>query len=283
MIDPDCAALEAAWDEKGIEVPPGYDEQRQQDFLANYFALGVTQSPVHGAMPHAAGRAAIGFDLLVLPPLSCDRRFALGHTKTEENSPSPVVPRPRFTGAVAGPGRSVLYGGFAWLPPVGIAGTRSVLMSGELGAGVPLGETGLEAGMRFHASLFKSVGDVASAVTEDAPVVKDVFIASSFGADLLVSTALGGVHPFAAVGVTDVSTFFYVGDDGFAAENQHPYLGPVASLGAEVLVADRVRLGGELYAAIGGSYGHLYTGRVRVGWELGRALPGGRSHESGPP
>ena len=74
-----------------------------------------------------------------------------------------------------------------------------------------------------------------------------------------------------------------IGDDGIVTNNYHPYFGPNGSLGLDALVKGRLRIGGEVYAAPGGyskpdkdvadvtpssRYGHLYTGRFRIGVEL---------------
>ncbi len=72
-----------------------------------------------------------------------------------------------------------------------------------------------------------------------------------------------------------------------APNNLHPYFGFVGSIGADALVWDRFRVGGEFYAAPGGHsvpksetpitdvdegafsrYGHLYTGRFRFAYEF---------------
>ena len=100
----------------------------------------------------------------------------------------------------------------------------------------------------------------------------------------------GKLTPWASIGFMDASTFFYVGDDGVVTNNLHPYAGPVASLGADLRLGHAVG-GLELYAAPGGHsapnpanvstddpafdtldgfghYGHLYTARARLAWEL---------------
>ena len=82
-----------------------------------------------------------------------------------------------------------------------------------------------------------------------------------------------------AVGFTDASTTFYVGDDGYISNNLHPYAGPVFSAGADAKFGI-LRVGGELYGAPGGSSlpdesaandgdnGSLYTARFRVAVEI---------------
>lgn len=273
-IDPKCV---------GLPKPDDYSEQVQQDFLQNYFALATTLSPIHGPVPHEAGKGAIGVDLLVLPPLGCKHRYVLEWTKTEDTTVTPLAPRPRVTFALDGPKEIVVYGGFAYVPPVPLAGTRNVIVGGEIGAGVKKDK--LAVGGRVHAQLHKTVADIATAFSPDEPAVPDLFVASTFGFDAMIGYEAGAVTPYLALGVTDASTFFLVGDDLFVSNNYHPYAGPVASLGADALVKERIRVAGELYAAPGGvwglpdpdefpmdraasKYGSLYTARLRVGYEL---------------
>lgn len=276
QVDAACAALASAG------PPADYDEQTQQDFLQNYYVLSSTLSPVHGPVPHEPGRGALGVELAILPPLGCARRLVLGYTKTEDTNKSPVIPRPRATvafPAVLG-GRVIPYIGFGLVPPVPVSGVRNTIVSGELGVGVDLGRVQL--GVRGHGTVHKTVGEVATPFTPEDPAVDDLYLATSLGGDLLAGLELGVVVPYVAVGFTDVSTFFYIGDDGAVSNNLHPYAGPVASLGLDALVG-RLRLGGELYAAPGGvsrldpstpsagpvsRYGRLVTGRLRIGVEL---------------
>lgn len=273
-VDPKC--IEASFDK-----PDDYDEQVQQDFLANYPALATTFSPIHAPIPHEPGHGALGVEVSVIPPLSCRRRFVLDWSKTEDTNRLPVVPRLRASVALPEVGGFVPYLGVGYVPPVTVAGTRSVILSGEVGIGRSF--EGFQLGARFHATSFKLVADVAKAFDERRdPAVLDLYVASTFGLDLMAGLELEGVVPYASLGLTDVSTFFYVGDDGVVSNNLHPYFGPVASIGADGLVGP-VRWGAELYAAPGGHsrpdpaadtrkgigrYGHLYTARVRVGWEL---------------
>ena len=272
-VDPAC---------QGLELPEDYDEQAQQDFLNNYFALSSTYSPVHAPVPHDPGHGAIGLDVGIIPPLGCERRLVLNYTKTEDTNKSPVLPRPRVTFAFPAIGRMVPYAGFAYLPPIKLLGTTNVILSGEAGVGFQLGEV-FQLGGRFHATSHKTVGEIATPFVEGDPAFDDLFLATTFGLDLMVGADLDAVTPYAALGFTDASTYFYIGDDGVVTNNFHPYFGPTASLGLDALVAGRLRLGGELYAAPGGyskpqkdvedvtpasRYGRLITGRFRVAVEL---------------
>lgn len=273
QIAPECA---------DVDMPDDYDEQVQQDFLQNYYALSSTLSPVHGPIPHEPGHGALGVEIAVLPPLGCSKRFVLNHTKTEDTNKSPVIPRPRGTVALPAIGKVVPYLGGAYVPPVPINGTVNVIVSLEAGFGAPFGEH-FQLGGRFHATLHKTVGDTAGAFNPDDPPVDDLFVGSTVGLDALVGWKIDWITPYGALGITDASTFFLVGDDTFVGNNLHPYFGPAFSVGADGLVKERFRFGAEFYGAPGGysipdptaqsvqgaaRYGHIYTARFRLGVEL---------------
>ncbi len=260
-----------------------YDEQAQRDFLNNYVALGTTLSAIHGPIPHAPGRGAIGVDLAVIPPLGCQRRFVEEGTKTEDTNKVPVVPRPRITFSLPQVGSMIPYASIAYVPPVPVGGTYNVIVSGEFGVGVPLGSA-LATGVRFHATSHRTVGDTATKYEPDDGDYLDLYLASTFGVDLMAGLKMGRISPYASVGFVDVSTFFWIGDDGVVPVNEHPYAGPVFSAGLDGLFSDQWRLAGEFYAAPGGQwgvsdpeavatarYGRMYTLRFRVARELGRS------------
>jgi hypothetical protein len=274
-VDPKCAEYEGL-------PPEDYDEQVQYDFLSNYFALSTTWSPVHAPIPHEPGHGAIGVSLGVIPPLGCPHRMVFNYSKTEDTNKSPVVPRPSLTFAFPALGKAVPYAGIAYLPPVKLLGVTNVMLSGELGIGVPLGEV-VQLGGRFHATTMKTVGEVATPFNEGDPAFDDLYLASTFGLDLMAGFDLDAVTPYLALGWLDSSTFFYIGDDSVVTNNYHPYFGPAASVGIDGLVAERFRIGAEMYAAPGGysrpdkevesvkpssRYGHIYTGRLRLAVEL---------------
>lgn len=276
-VDPRC---------EGLPKPADYDEQTQQDFLSNYYALSTTFSAIHAPIPHAPGRGALGVDLNVLPPLGCARQYVLDWTKTEDTNKTPVVPRLRATFAFPVIAKKLhLYGGFAFLPPVELLGTRNYLGSAELGAGMPFGDA--QVGLRFHTTIMRTIGDTAGAFTEEEPAVNDLYLGSTLGVDASFGYkfALKKIEltPYVSAGITDVSTFFWIGDDSIVTNNLHPYLGPAFSAGLDGLVWDRFRWGAEFYAAPGGHskpdpettsidgfgrYGHIYTGRFRLAVEL---------------
>jgi hypothetical protein len=272
---------------EGLAKPEDYDEQVQSDFLNNYPALSTTLSPIHAPLPHRAGRGAVGADLLLIPPLGCRQRYVLDWTKTEDPNVTPVAPRPRLTFAFQPLlGRIFPYAGLGFVPPVAMGGTRSTVASAELGAGTWLGAH-LQVGLRGHATLQRTVGDVAAAFSEDEPAYDDLYLASSSGADLSLGWELertrARLTPYLSAGVTEVSTYFWVGDDGYVSNNLHPYLGPALSAGVDALFLERLRASGELYAAPGGyslpdpgapsdapaaAYGSLLTARLRLAYEL---------------
>lgn len=278
-VDPRC---------QGLPQPADYDEQVQQDFQQNYFALVSSWSPSHAPVPHAGGHGAVFVGVSIVPPLSCARRFVLDWTKTEDTNITPMIPRLGLSyAAPVIADRLTIYGSFAFLPPLRIAGTRSLILSGELGFGVevlPL----FDVGARFHTTLQRTYGDIATAFDpETEPVVEDVFVGSTWGIDVLLGVPIEvksqQITPFVAVGYLDASTFFFVGDSDFASENKHPYSGAALSAGLDMLLAKRFRFGAELYAAPGGyslpdktvtsvdrgsRYGNLVTGRLRIGVEL---------------
>jgi len=275
-IDPRCAEIAAAG------VPADYSEQAQQDYLQNYFALSSSFSPVHGPVPHEPGHGAVGLDLGVIPPLPCERRLVLSYTKTEDTNKSPLLPRPRVTFSLPAIGQMVPYAGFAYLPPVKLLGVTNVILSGEAGVGFRFGEI-VQFGGRFHATTHKTVGEIATPFVEGDPAFDDLYNASTFGADLMFGLDLDPVSPYVSVGLLDVSTFFFIGDDSVVVNNFHPYAGPVASIGLDALATEHLRLAGELYAAAGGHsrpdktieslegfgrYGRFVTGRIRVAYEF---------------
>ncbi|MEZ4318134.1 MAG: hypothetical protein R3F61_11540 [Myxococcota bacterium] len=272
-IDPKCA---------DYQIADNYDEQAQQDYLSNYVALATSYSPVHGPVPHNPGHGAIGLDLNIVPPLGCGKRLVLQGTKTEDTNKTPVAPRFRATFAFPSIGRVVPYAGVAYIPPVRFLGTTNVIVSGEVGAGIPIG-TVFQVGGRFHYTLGKTVGEIATPFIEGDTAYDDIYIGSTFGLDAIVGFDVGDFVPYVAGGFMDASTFFYIADDGVVTNNLHPYFGPTFSAGLDGLVKERFRFGAEFYGAPGGyslpdksvesvkpagRYGSIYTARIRLAVEL---------------
>ncbi len=282
LLASSTASAQIAEECQDYKMPKDYNEIVQYDFLQNYFALVTSFSAVHGPLPHEPGHGAIGLDLAVMPPLGCAKRTVLNGTKTEDTNKTPIIPRPRASFAFPAIGPVVPWGGFAYVPPVKMFGTTNVIMSAEIGFGVPLGDT-FQLGARFHATSQKTVGEIAEPFDEKDEPVDDLYLGSTLGFDLMTGLDFGVITPFVALGLVDASSNFYIGDDGVITNNYHPYLGPAFSLGAEGLIAKRLRWGAELYAAPGGysmpddtietlegaaQYGNLTTARMRLAYEL---------------
>lgn len=273
---------------QGIPKPDDYNDVIQQDFLANYYALALTLSPLHSPIPNEPGHGSLGVDLLVMPPVSCAHQFVLGHTKTEDTNVTPVAPRLRATFTFPAIGPVHIYAGAGYAPPVTVFGTRNVIAGGEIGAGIAPVDL-FQAGVRYHYQLSKTIGEIATPFTPEGEVFLDFYQASTMGFDAMAGLPLSPLlRPYLSAGILDASTFFWVGDDGIVTNNVHPYLGPAFSLGADGLVAKHVRYAFEMYAAPGGhslardmpgddpaadfatfsNTGHLYTVRLRIAAEL---------------
>ncbi|MEZ4239817.1 MAG: hypothetical protein R3F59_27405 [Myxococcota bacterium] len=264
QVDPACAEIAAG-------APPSWyvDDQHQQDFLLNYFALATTLSPLHAPIPDAPGHGSVSLEMSVIPPLSCDRRLVLARSKTEETNKTPFLPRPRGTFTFPAIGRFALYGGLGYVPPVTVFGTRNVIASGEVGIGYQ-GDSPLQLAGRYHWTLMKTVAEIAGPFQPTDPVYLDFFSGSTLGVDLMAGWKTEHLVPYAAVGITDASTYFWIGDDSVVSNNASPYLGPVASVGAQGNWGHLVAAA-ELYAAPGRfdrAYGQLVTARFRIGGTL---------------
>ena len=257
-IDPACQATADAG------TPAGYSDQGQQDFLLNFFAIATTFSPIHAPIPQAAGRGSLGLELSVIPPLSCKRRLVLSYTKTEDTNKAPLMPRPRLSFSMPKAGPFVIYGSLGYVPPITIFGTRNVIVSAEAGIGLPL-ESGLQFSLRYHATLMKTIAEIATPFAEGDTAYDDFYMGSTFGADLMGGYRIGHVVPYLAVGFTDVSTFFYIGDDGVVGNNLDPYAGLAASVGMQGHISTHFNLAGEFYTAPGA----IYTGRLLANYVFG--------------
>ena len=252
-VDPACEGAEQFY----------ADDDLQAAHMLNYFSLAASYSPLHGPVPQEPGHGTIGLELAGVPPLSCERRLALGGSKTEDTNKTPVIPRPRLSFTLPSDGHLVGYGSLGYIPPVTIFGTRNVILSMDAGLSWRF-DSGWQSGLRFHATLMKTIGDIATAFDLDDPAYTDLYLGSSFGGDLLLGRAWDRVTPYAAVGVTDVSTFFYIGDDGVVQNNADPFAGVVASVGVQARPWKRLELAAEFYTAPG----YVYTGRLMVGWGI---------------
>lgn len=246
---------------RGMTKPADYDEQYQQDFLLNFFSLATTFSPLHAPLPDEPGHGSLGLEVSYLPHLGCERRFVLDYTKTEDPNKSPIAPRPRATFTLPKLGPIAIFGGLGYVPPLPVFGTRNVIASGEIGAGLHLdADEKMSLAVRYHYTLMKTISEIATPFEAGNPEVLDFYVGSTFGADASFGYEIGVVQPYIAVGLTDVSTFFWIGDDGVVSSNMSPYAGFVGSLGAQANLK-RLVLAGEFYTAPG----YVYTARVRIG------------------
>jgi hypothetical protein len=236
-----------------------YVELEQQDFLLNYNAMAFSFSPLHSAIPNRSGTGALSLELMIIPPLTCRQRLALGAIKTENASPTPIVPRPRIGFVFPEVGKLLPYASLGYVPPLPLFGTQAVIASGEVGFGMPL-DSGLEWGVRYHFTLMKAIAEFATPFNEDDPAQKDLFVGSTFGLDVIGGWDFDGLVPYLALGFTDASTIFYVGDTPTIVNNQSPFAGLTGSLGLQ-WTKDWMDFAGEFYTAPG----LLYTGRLRGG------------------
>jgi hypothetical protein len=265
-VDPLCQDVADAG------APGDYDEQAQADFLLNYYAMVTTLSPNHGPTGDDPGHGTVGVELLGIPPLSCERRLVLNYTKTEDTNKSPVIPRIRLSFTFPELGAWELYSGISYVMPFSVMNVRNVLIGGELGAGrtfsMPMTKSGhkrsFQLGARYHATMLKVVGEVATPFSEDDEAFDDLYLGSTMGFDVMAGLEVGSFLPYLSVGVADASTFFYIGDDDFIGNNYSPYFGPTVSLGTEADVLDWLYLAGEVYYAPGA----VLTGRIRAAYKL---------------
>ena len=259
-VDPECQELADQAAAQGL--PDGYSEQGQQDFLLNYFALATTFSPVHAPIPADPGTGIIGLEIAVIPPLGCDRRLVLNYTKTEDTNKVPALPRPRvsfvFPSIKLGSTQMSIYGSLGYVPPLEILETQNVIVSAEAGVGFGNPKKGIQTGFRYHATLMKSIAEIATPFEEDGETKLDFYMGSTFGADLMFGYRSSHYTPYFAVGITDVSTFFYIDDDGLVVNNMEPYAGLTTSVGIQAKLLDNLQTSAEVYVVPN----QIITGRL---------------------
>ena len=267
-VDPACADVaDTDGDGNPGPAPEGYTEEGQQNYLLNFFSAATTMSPLHAAIPNPAGQGSIGVELAVIPPLGCDRRLVLDYTKTEDTNKVPILPRPRmsfsFPAIHTKKAKIIPYGGLGYVPPLKIMDTQNVIVSVEAGVGIAdKQEKGLQYGVRGHATLMKSIAEIATPFEEGGETKPDFYMGSTFGLDAMIGMRNDQITPYLAVGFTDISTFFYIDDDGLVVNNGEPYAGPTLSLGAQWRANKKTQLVGEFYTAPG----LIYTGRFRASY-----------------
>lgn len=270
-------AAQAYVDPKCVGETQKFDDQGQSNFMLNYFALTTTFSPLHAPIPQPPGEGSAALELAVIPPLSCSQRLVLNSSKTEDTNKTPVLPRPRITYSFNKIGeRIVPYAGLAMLPPVTVFGLRNLMLSVEAGVGIESGGS-LQYGARLHATSLKTIGEIATPFVEGDPAVDDLYIGSTLGLDLMVGYQdLDEWTPYLALGLTDASTFFYIGDDGYIGNNTDPFFGPTLSLGTDYS-SGNWSLAGEYYTAPGLTWARpgLLSGDEYEGWHF---IEGGFLH-----
>lgn len=284
-VDEKCAAI-ADTDGDGVAgpAPEGYSEQTQSNFLLNFYSLATSFSPLHAPIPHEPGTGSLGIELSGIPFLNCERRLVLNYTKTEDTNKTPLLPRPRgsfaFPAKTLNNGKSIVpYAGFGYVPPVPVGGTRNVMVSFETGVGVGDLEQGLQYGVRYHATLMRTVGEIATPFEKDGEAFDDFYVGSTFGLDLNVGYKMDNMTPYFSAGWLDVSTFFYIDDDAVIGNNTQPYAGPAFSLGTQWAPKEFLDVAGEFYAApvslfdldgfaVSAQTGSIYTGRVRLAYRF---------------
>lgn len=282
-VDPDCLTVADAG------PPADYSEETQNNYLLNFYSLATTFSPLHAPIPNEPGRGSLSIELSGMPQLKCEQRLVLSYTKTEDTNKTPVLPRPRgtftFPAIELKNGKSVVpYAGFGYVPPVPIKGTRNVMVSFETGVGfADLKEGKMQYGLRYHATLMRTFGDIATPFVEGDPAYEDIYIGSTFGLDAMVGYKQGSFTHYLSAGWLDVSTFFYIDDDAVVSNNTVPYAGPAISLGTAWTPKTNMDLAGEFYTApttlvtspeAGGTSefgasatdGSIYTVRFKVGY-----------------
>lgn len=283
-VDPACMSVaDTDGDGKAGPAPAGYSETVQNNFLLNYYALVTTYSSLHAPIPQKPGHGSMGLEMSIIPPLGCKHRLVLSYTKTEDTNKTPILPRPRgtftFPAISLNNGKSVVpFAGFGYVPPVTIAGTRNVMVSAEAGFGYADLENGkIQYGMRYHATLMRTIGEIATPFDENGEAYPDLYIGSTFGLDFSMGYKQNNFTHYASAGWLDVSTFFYIDDDAVVGNNTVPYAGPAFSLGTQWQPKEYLDVAGELYAApttlfdldgfhVSPADGNLYTARFKVAY-----------------
>ena len=259
QIAPEC---------EGVVVPDDYDEELQQAFLQNYFALAFSMTALHGPTPFTRDDqgAAIALEVGAVPPLGCQQRLVLGGIKTEDTNTTPVFPRPRLTVKLPPAGPIDSYVEVVLLPPVKTPLGTLLQVGTEIGAAHQF-DFGLSIGARAHLSIIHVRAEIATPFEEGGAAFDDLLIASSLGAEATFGYTpdfAPWVTPYFNVGMGDVSTLFLVGDNLAIVQNtREPWYGVTSSLGVQLLAWDHL-----LFALEGSAAFPLFaTAKAKVGFQ----------------
>ena len=153
-----------------------------------------------------------------------------------------------------------IYGSLGYVPPLEILETQNVIVSAEAGVGFGDPQQGPQYGFRYHATLMKSIAEIATPFEEDGETKLDFYVGSTFGADIMFGYRSSYYTPYLAVGFTDVSTFFYIDDDGIVVNNMEPYAGVTTSLGIQTEILKNLQTSAEIYVVPN----QIVTGRLGI-------------------
>ena len=70
-VDPLCYDAASKLQSEIASGKSDYNEQAQQDFLLNYFAMATTMSPLHAPVPHESGKGSLNVEFLAIPLCMC--------------------------------------------------------------------------------------------------------------------------------------------------------------------------------------------------------------------
>ena len=135
-VDPACMEV-ADTDGDGVAgpAPEGYSEVQQNNYLLNFYSLATTFSALHAPVPHEPGTGSLGLELSVCR-LCYEKRLVLSYPRQKIRTRHSycLVHEVPISSIDLKNGKSVVpYGGFGYVPPVPIGGTRNVMISWKVG------------------------------------------------------------------------------------------------------------------------------------------------------
>src|SRR5580700_5336062 len=173
LIAPECT---------GVKIPADYDEDKQRAFMQNYFIALFMPLPFINWHPSDSIKSNVGVDISYIPPLSCERRLAIGGTKTENTSKIPVFPRIQVKTELVSWNKLSLSIGASMLPPVPISNSSLWYASTQTALSYePI------LGLALHARGFMNMAflkaEIVSPYKKDDPIKSDWFSFASIGSD----------------------------------------------------------------------------------------------------